>query len=281
MKDYLNYKDKICVVTGAASGIGRCLCEELIHLGAEIYGLDIIDPQMKGIHYIKVNLEFQKSIDEAFELIPDKIDKLFLVAGISADKRFSFETVFHVNFTANQYILDYYALKKMNSNGAIAIISSMAGVYWKEYIYEYQNIADMNGWDAVNVELEKLNKKHMVDGASYILSKRAIIYHAMKKIKVFGEHNIRINVLLPGSTLTAMTKKMIADGLKEELLKTDGVAGRLADVQEMVKPLLFLNSEMATFLTGNILLGDFGFYMMDYVGIQSNDHYYDFSVFKK
>lgn len=86
---------------------------------------------------------------------------------------------------------------------------------------------------------------------------------------------------MPGSTLTAMTEKMIADGLKEELLKTDGVAGRLADVQEMVKPLLFLNSEMATFLTGNILLGDFGFYMMDYVGIQSNDHYYDFSVFKK
>ncbi len=45
MKDYLNYNDKICVVTGAASGIGRCLCEELIHLGAEL----VLTPAAEGM----------------------------------------------------------------------------------------------------------------------------------------------------------------------------------------------------------------------------------------
>ncbi len=281
MKDYLGYKDKVCVVTGAASGMGRAICEDLLHLGAKVYGLDIAAPKNSEINYVNVDLGRKESIDKAFELLPQKIDRLFLAAGIAADERFSFETVVNVNFTSNKYILDSYVPQRMGKNGAVAVISSMAGACWKEYLSEYIDVADAGSWEEAESQLEKLRKDFVADGVSYVFAKRAVVYYAMKKVKEFGEKGIRINALLPGSTLTPMTERMIEQGLKEELLKTDGVAGRLAEVREMAEPTLFLNSEMASFLTGNILFGDFGFYMMDYVGTKSNDHYYDFPTLNR
>mgnify|MGYP001542580850 FL=1 len=32
-----DYQNKVCVVTGAASGIGKALCEKLVALGAQVY----------------------------------------------------------------------------------------------------------------------------------------------------------------------------------------------------------------------------------------------------
>ena len=36
-----DYQNKVCVVTGAASGIGKALCEKLVALGAQVYALDL------------------------------------------------------------------------------------------------------------------------------------------------------------------------------------------------------------------------------------------------
>ena len=41
MKDYFNYSDKICVVTGASSGMGKATVETLVDLGAKVYALDL------------------------------------------------------------------------------------------------------------------------------------------------------------------------------------------------------------------------------------------------
>ena len=41
MKDYFNYSDKICVVTGASSGMGKVTVETLVDLGAKVYALDL------------------------------------------------------------------------------------------------------------------------------------------------------------------------------------------------------------------------------------------------
>lgn len=40
MKDYLGYTGKVCVVTGAASGMGKATAEMLVDLGAMVYALD-------------------------------------------------------------------------------------------------------------------------------------------------------------------------------------------------------------------------------------------------
>ena len=57
MKDYLGYKDKVCVVTGAASGMGRAAAEMLVDLGAKVYALDWVEAKVEGLaKYIHTDL---------------------------------------------------------------------------------------------------------------------------------------------------------------------------------------------------------------------------------
>ena len=60
MKDYFGYKDKVCVVTGAASGIGRSTVDLLLDMGAVVYAIDIKDveiPGVKNFSIIHINTE--------------------------------------------------------------------------------------------------------------------------------------------------------------------------------------------------------------------------------
>lgn len=43
-----DYQNKVCVVTGAASGIGKALCEKLVALGAQVYALDRNKADIEG-----------------------------------------------------------------------------------------------------------------------------------------------------------------------------------------------------------------------------------------
>lgn len=49
MKDYFGYTGKVCVVTGAASGMGKATAEMLVDLGAMVYALDWAEVKVEGI----------------------------------------------------------------------------------------------------------------------------------------------------------------------------------------------------------------------------------------
>ena len=83
MKDYFGYKDKICVVTGASSGMGEATVKMLVDLGAKVYAIDINECKVDWItKFIKCNLANKEEIDEAFKEIPNHIDAFFGVAGL-------------------------------------------------------------------------------------------------------------------------------------------------------------------------------------------------------
>lgn len=94
---------------------------------------------------------------------------------------------------------------------------------------------------------------------AYTLSKRAMNYYTSLKAVELGKRGIRVNALLPGSTDTGMKKEFekMAGG-QDNLVKENGGAGRLATPQEMADPLLFLNSGMAVFVSGLLLIADMG-----------------------
>ena len=69
---------------------------------------------------------------------------------------------------------------------------------------------------------------------------------------------IRVNNVLPGSTNTGM-KQEFQDmvGSEENLIAEAGLAGRLATSEEMAMPMVFLNSDMATFVSGLDMVVDY------------------------
>ena len=77
-----DYQNKVCVVTGAASGIGKALCEKLVALGAQVYALDRNKADIEGLSaFVETDLSDKGSIDAAFGVLPQVIDRFFGVAG--------------------------------------------------------------------------------------------------------------------------------------------------------------------------------------------------------
>ncbi|MEB3065055.1 SDR family oxidoreductase [[Mycobacterium] zoologicum] len=259
MKDYFGYSDQICVITGAASGMGKAATEMLVDLGAKVYALDANDVTTSGIaEFVHVNLSDRAAIDAAFSRLPDRIDKFFGVAGLSG-VRTDYHTTVTVNFIANKYITDEYLDKRISAGGAIAFITSTGGTHWHRYRWEYKRLLEAEGWDATAAELRRIAPQDGFGPFAYALSKRCLNAYAANRMVHFAGKGVRVNVVLPASSDTGMRSEFAQlVGSEQTLVEQTGMAGRLAEPREMAEPLIFLNSNMSSFITGCRLMVDYG-----------------------
>ena len=259
MRDYFNYTNKICVVTGASSGIGKATCNMLIDLGAIVYGIDRNPCEINGLkEFIQCDLSDKNSIDQAFTKLPNHIDSFFGVAGLSGAKT-GYWTTFTVNFIANKYITDNYLANRMTSGGSIAYVTSCGGLMWEKWKKEYIKIMKAKTWEEMIKFMKKVSPKDGVGIMAYTLSKRAMNYYSSLMAIELGKKGIRVNALLPGSTDTGMKKEFEKMAGGEAKLKTEnGAIGRLATPEEMAEPLVLLNSDASRFVSGLMYIADMG-----------------------
>ncbi|AJG98229.1 hypothetical protein LF65_01624 [Clostridium beijerinckii] len=273
MKDYFGYKDKVCVVTGAASGMGKSTTEMLVDLGAKVYALDWNEVDVDGIEkYIHVNLSKKDSIDKAFALIPENIDSFFGIAGVSGVNT-DFNKTFIIDFVANKYISETYLTKRMNEGSAIVFITSTGGLGWEKEgnKKEYFPLVEAKTWEDTITTLQGLNLNILPGNLGYFLGKLAMNYYVAHLQAMFAPKHVRVNAVLPGSTETGMKDEFstLAGG-SNNLLKYTGYAGRLASSREMGEPIVFLNSNMASYISGELLVVDYGSAILTQSGIQQD-----------
>lgn len=257
MKDYFGYKDKVCVVTGASSGMGEATARMLVDLGAKVYAIDMNECKVDWItEFIKCNLASKEEIDEAFKKIPEHIDAFFGVAGLSGSKT-DYRTTFDCNYTANMYITLNYLKNRMSKGGAIVYCTSTAGLEWKKFKREQNKVVHSKTWEEVQEATKKLANSAPSTFA-YMYSKRCLSQFACEQAVEFATLGIRVNNVLPGSTDTGM-KQEFQDmvGGEEALIAEAGLTGRLATSEEMAAPMVFLNSDMASFTSGLDMVVDY------------------------
>ena len=76
---------------------------------------------------------------------------------------------------------------------------------------------------------------------------------------VFASKKIRVNAVLPGSTDTGLTDDFsLLIGGQDNLLEYIGYAKRLASSEEMAGPIVFLNSNLASYVSGECMIVDYG-----------------------
>lgn len=264
MTDYLGYSDKVCVVTGAASGMGRALAEILVDLGANVYALDRIESTVEGLSAsIVANLGDKDSIDEAFSLLPQSIDRFFGVAGVSGVHTDFLDTV-TINFIANKYIADTFLRDRVAADGSLTFVTSNGGLRWERdnIREETAPLIQGQGWD----ELRKIATDFEAElggiagSLGYILSKRMLNLWVAEAATQFAElGKIRVNALLPAMTISGMFDEFAQMKGGREAVDADlGPAGRLAESVDMARALTFLGSDLASYVSGAHLSVDFG-----------------------
>ena len=276
MKDYFGYNGKTVVVTGAASGMGKATAEMLVDLGAKVYALDWAETVPSGVEkYIHTDLSQKDSIDAAFAEIPEHVDSFFGIAGVSGARN-DFVTTVKIDAIANKYIMEEYLLQRMTKGGSISIMTSLGGLGWEKEDNQkwLKPVLEAQGWDAAVEAAAALPFAAMPGTFGYPYSKLAMNLYIALCQKTFASKGIRVNGVLPASTSSGLTgdfEKMA--GGNDKLMANNGYGTELAKSEDMARPIVFLNSDMASYVSGELMLVDLGGHIEEIAGIrpQVND----------
>ena len=270
MKDYFGLSGKVCVVTGAASGMGKAAAEMLVDLGAEVYAMDVNPVEVEGLAAsIQVNLADKDSIDAAFAQVPSHVRAFLGIAGVSG-ANMDFMTCAKIDLIANKHICESILPERMEAGDAIAFITSAAGFGFeregnKKWI---EPVLDAPGWDGAVATLEKLPFAQFPGTMGYPYSKLAMNLYVAKLQEKLASRGIRVNAVLPAPTKTGLIDEFTAmAGGEEKILVNSGQAGRLATPEEMAEPTVFLVSDMARFVSGELMYVDFGALLGEQAGL--------------
>jgi len=245
----MRLKDKVCIITGAAGGIGKAAAILFAQEGAFVAACDVSQENLRSlkedIGKFSTNIETylldvtdKESIKNAIEVIFQKygrIDVLVNNAGITRDALLikmseqDWDAVINVNlkgvFNMTQAVVPY--MMKIQK-GSIINTSSIVGIYG--------NIGQTN----------------------YAASKGGIIAMTKTWAKELARKGaqIRVNTVAPGFIRTPMTEKVPEKVL--EFINNRTPLGRMGEPKDVVYVYLFLASDESSFITGQVIGVDGG-----------------------
>ncbi len=242
----MDLEGKVVVITGAAQGIGRKIALEFAKNKAKVVILDLNEEGLKdaqseiGSHsecvYYPVNVTESSQIEEVINKIIDKFTKIDILinnAGITKD-----------NLALRLSESDWDKVIAVNLKGAFMCSKLCAKYMVKQRSGKIVNISSIIG---------------IIGNAgqsNYSASKAGLIGLTKSFAKELGARNVCVNAVAPGYIQTKMTD-ILPDKVKEEMLKRIPL-NRFGSPGDVAKAVLFLASDAADYITGQVLVVDGG-----------------------
>lgn len=270
IEELLGYQGKTVVITGAASGMAKSATELLLSLGAKVYAVDRNETDLPVFEFISADLSQKATIDKVVAKLPEKIDALFMCHGVGIGKGKE-KFIQMVNFVGQRYMVEEL-LPRITDGGSVTFISSTGGYGWEQNMQHVGEVLACPTFEAT----EKWVDEHVdlfTDGQTpdpYQFSKQCVTAYVKLKTRApeFIDRKIRINAIGPSFTSTALIKEFnlaaSSDGteaggaqvLHDLYLKSWN--GRPGLPEEMGYPLVFIGSDLFSYLSGQVLYIDFG-----------------------
>jgi len=197
-------KQRVIVVTGAASGIGAAAAQLLKEAGDTIIGVDIKEPAAGNVdQFVAMDQSDSASIDAAISEMLDDIDGLINSAGVPPSPKHSPAMVLKTNFYGLREFTQKL-LAKMSKGSAIVNLTSGAGMGWAQNIPLLQEalaikeIIDVDDF----VTRHKIHNSGIENLAAYPLSKQLLIVWTAGAFPVWKETGVRMNAVAPGAVAT-------------------------------------------------------------------------------
>jgi NAD(P)-dependent dehydrogenase (short-subunit alcohol dehydrogenase family) len=248
------YDGRRVVVTGCASGIGAHLVRQLSQLGADVVGLDKQPPGTDVSEFHALDLTDPNSIDSALAAIGGQVDALFNVAGVSSGIGDPLLVV-TINFLGLRHLTEA-VLDRMSSGSSIVSVSSLAARDYREHQHVVAGLLNTRTMSD-GIDWCKRHPDALADGG-YRLSKEAVILYTMKSTAALGANGIRINCTGPGVTETPILDQLRTAYGQAFLDDIPKPLGRVSDPEEQAAVLVFLNSQAASYISGQVLWVDGG-----------------------
>jgi 3-oxoacyl-[acyl-carrier protein] reductase len=242
----IDFKNKNILITGASGGIGNALVKKFVSLGGNVLGtgtksekLDLMKKKYPSIKVKRFDMSEHSRIEEFIDNVSLELGGLDILvnnAGTNLDnlslrmKDEEWKKVIDINLTAT-FLLSRHAIKKMLKNkfGRIVNITSVVG--------HTGNVGQSN----------------------YAASKAGIIGMSKSLAIEYAKKNITINCVSPGFIVSDMTMN-IAEKVKLYLTSRIPM-GKLGSGEDVSNSVVFLSSNLASYITGETIHVNGGMYM--------------------
>ncbi len=234
---------KKALVTGGSRGIGREIVLAFLKEGASVWYVDLAEGDSLAeyteiasangakVSFRECNVANEESVGTAIGEIlseSDGLDILVNNAGITRDNllfRMSaqeWNDVLSVNLTS-VFLISKLVLRQMarQRSGSVINVASIVGMIG-------------NGGQT-----------------NYSASKAGLIGFTKSASREVAARNVRVNAVAPGFINTKMTEALNEE--QQNALKTQIPMGRIGDPEEVAKVILFLASDLASYLTGQVI----------------------------
>lgn len=241
---------KVAIVTAAAQGIGEATVRKFWAEGASVYATDINAKKLKQLK----------------EEIPGIKTSVLDVTNASEIKSF-LEDIEHVDilFNCAGYVHHGTILDCDEKTWDFSFDLNVKSMYRMCFAFIHKLTQNKGRGSIINMSSVASSIKGAANRCVYGTTKAAVIGLSKSIAIDFVQHNIRCNVVCPGTVDTPSFRERISNQANAEQAMKDFVArqkmGRLATAEEIAHLIVYLASDESAFVTGQEFIIDGGWSM--------------------
>tara|TARA_B100000073_G_scaffold143362_1_gene117955 strand:- start:2159 stop:2902 length:744 start_codon:yes stop_codon:yes gene_type:complete len=247
----MNFKNKIVLVTGGSSGIGKVTVDLFVKNQATVINLDINKPKnlLTGVKFYNIDVSNEQNVIDCVSDIVHKYEKIDILvnsAGVTARNALEnnptdydiWKRVLEVNLNGT-YLVSREVVKNMidNKNGSIVNLSSIMG----QVVYP-----------------DLLNSLT----SPYPSSKGGVLQYTKNLASHVAKNGVRVNCVSPAFINTDLTKNILEDEFIGTKLKDRTPMNRFGTPEEVANVILFLSSNLSSYITGADIPVDGGYLIL-------------------
>ena len=244
-----NFAGKNALITGSTRGIGKAVATQFAKLGANVIitgrdrkAAEALANNIEKEYNVKafgIDLDLAGDISKSFEEINNfaqgKIDILVNNAGITKD-------ILFIRMKEE----DWNSVINVNLNGTFKITQQVVKLMIKQRYGRIINISSIIGFIG------------NIGQANYAATKAGLIGFTKSLAKELAPRNITVNAVAPGFIETDMTAELSED-IKAQYLKQIPL-NRFGNPEDVANVVLFLASDLASYITGEVIHVNGGMY---------------------
>jgi NAD(P)-dependent dehydrogenase (short-subunit alcohol dehydrogenase family) len=233
--------DKVCVITGAAGGIGAETARLFAEEGATVVGADL-STNSEGELVLAVDVTDDDAVREMYAQVRERfghVDVLFNNAGISPNDDAS---VLDTSLEAWQRV--------QNVNLKSVFLCCKHGI---------PHLLEAGGGSVINTASFVAVMGAATSQISYTASKGGVLALSRELGVEFARRGVRVNALCPGPVNTPLLQELYANDPEQAQRRLVHLPmGRFAEPREIAQGALFLASDDSSYVTGSTFLVDGG-----------------------
>jgi NAD(P)-dependent dehydrogenase (short-subunit alcohol dehydrogenase family) len=232
---------KVCVITGAAGGIGAATAETFTREGARVVGVDLLE-HGTGELALRADLTDEQAVADLYARVADelgRVDVLFNNAGISPNDDAS---VLDTTLEAWERV--------QSANLRSVFLCCKHGI---------PHLLNARGGSVINTASFVAVMGSATSQISYTASKGGVLALSRELGVEFARRGVRVNALCPGPVDTPLLRELFAKDPERAARRLVHVPmGRFGLAQEIANAALFLASDESSFVTATSMLVDGG-----------------------